>query len=112
MKKEERIYISGVVVRDPHLYMGRKRVAIMLWTILQYIKKVFGLRKSRTFYAVGLTIESEKLLKTTGFLICGDKVNRKDKSNLYRIDLDKKKWEELIAKIGDYSKMVSFHIDL
>ena len=111
MKKEERIYISGVVVRDPHLYMGRKRVAKMLWVMLQYIKKVFGLRKSRTFYAVGLTSESERLLKTMGFSICSDKVNRKDKSNLYSIALDKKKWEELVAKIGDYSKTVSFHID-
>lgn len=111
MKKEERIYISGVVVRDPGSYMGHKRATIMLWTMLQYIKKVFGLRKSRTFYAVGLTKESEKLLKAMGFQICCYKGNRKDNSNLYKIDLDKKKWEELVAKIGDYSKMVSFHIE-
>lgn len=112
MKKEERIYISGVVVRDPHSYMGRKRATIMLWTMLHYIKKVFGLRKSRTFYAVGLTKESERLLKTMGFVICCNKESRKDNSNLYSIDLDKKTWEKLVARIGDYSKMVSFHIDL
>ncbi len=111
MKKEERIYVSGVVVRDPHSFMGRKRAIIMLWAMLQYIRKVFGLRKCRTFYAVGLTKESEQLLKAIGFTICGNKENRKDDSNLYRIDLDKKKWEELVARIGDYSKMVSLDID-
>lgn len=112
MRKEERIYISGVVVREPSLYMGHKRATIMLWTMLQYIKRVFKLRKPRTFYAVGLTKESEKLLKTMGFVVCCNKGNRKDNSNLYKIDLDKKTWEELVAKIGDYSKMVSFNIDL
>lgn len=112
MKKEERIYISGVVVREPGSYMGRKRASIMLWTMLQYIKRAFGLRKSRTFFALGLTKESEKLLKTMGFQVCCDKTSRKDNSNLYRIDLDKKTWTKLHAKIGDYSKMVSFDIDL
>ena len=112
MRKEERIYISGVVVREPSLYMGHKRATIMLWTMLQYIKRVFKLRKSRTFYAVGLTKESEKLLKTMGFVICCNRGNRKDNRNLYKIDLDKKTWEELVARIGDYSKMVSLNIDV
>lgn len=49
MKKEDRIYISGIVIRDPHSYMGRKRVAAMLWAILQYIKKVFGLKIANFF---------------------------------------------------------------
>lgn len=111
MKKQDRIYISGVVVRNPGLYMGHKRAVVMLWAMLQYIKKIFGLRKARTFYAVGLTNESEKLLNTMGFTLCGNKKNRKDKSNLYRIDLDKNKWNDLIAKIGDYSKMASLEID-
>lgn len=110
-KKEGRIYISGVVVRDPHSFMGRKRATLMLWAILQYIKKIFGFRKDRTFYAVGLTGESERLLKTMGFHICGNKGSRKDNSNLYRIDFNKKKWDELVARIGDYSKMVSFEVD-
>jgi len=111
MKKEERIYISGVVVRDPGSYLGNKRARLLVWAMLIYIKKIFGLRKSRTFYAVGLTNESEKLLNAMGFIICGNKENRKDNSNLYRIELDKNKWEGLIARIGDYSKMASLQID-
>jgi len=112
MKKEEKIYISGVVVRKPGSYKGHKRATIMLWTMLQYIKRAFKLRRSRTFYAVALTKESEKLLKTLDFVICCSKESRKDNSNLYSIDLDKKTWEKLVARIGDYSKMVSFDIDL
>lgn len=107
VKKEKRIYISGVVVREPESYMGSKRTKAMLWAIIQYINRVLGLRKSRTFYAVGLTTPSEKLLKNIGFKICSNKTNRKDKHNLYDITLDKRKLEELHAKIGNFSKMVS-----
>ncbi len=112
MKKEDRIYISGVVVRDPGSYMGAKRARIMFWVMLEYIKMVFGLRKTRTFYGIGLTKESEKLLKTLGFQICCSKTNRKDNSNLYRINLDKKTWTTQLARVGDLSKMVSFEFEL
>lgn len=112
MRREERIYISGVVVREPGSYMGRKRATIMLWSILQYIKRTFKLQKTRTFYAVGLTRESERLLQKLGFQICCDKRSRKDDSNLYRIDLDQKTWTELLTRIGDFSKMVFFDIGL
>lgn len=112
MKKEDRIYISGVVVREPGYYLGAKRARILLWTMLEYIKKVFSLRKTRSLYAVGLTKESEKLLRVMGFKICGNKESRKDHSNLYRIDLDKETWLKMLIKVGNFSKMVSFSIDL
>lgn len=112
MKKEGRIYISGVVVREPGGYLGAKRTRIMLWTMLEYIKKVFALRKTRALYAVGLTKESEKLLHAMEFKICGNKESRKDHSNLYRIDLDKETWLKMLTKVGNFSKMVSFSIDL
>lgn len=111
MKKEDRIYISGVVVRDPHSFIGSKRARVMVWAMLQYIKIIFGLRRQRTFYALALTKESEKLLQALEFTICGNKGGRKDNSNLYRIDLNKRKWDELMGKIGDYSSMVSLELN-
>ena len=112
MKREERVYISGVVVKDAGNYKGHKRANIMIWTMLQYIKKVFGLRKARIFYAVALTAESEKLLKAMQFELLGFKNTRKDQSNLYKIELDKKKYEELVARVGDYSKMVNLDFQI
>jgi len=112
MKREDRIYISGVVVRDPGNLRGGKRTRIMLWTMLEYFKKVFALRKTRALYAVGLTKEAEKLLHAMEFKIWGSKESRKDHSNLYRIDLDKETWLKMLTKVGIFSKMVSFSIDL
>jgi hypothetical protein len=112
MKKQKRIYISGVVVRDPGGYIGSKRARIMLWTMLEYIKKVFGLRMNRTYYAVGITKESERLLRAMGFQICCEKGSRRDECNLYKTDLDKETWNKLLNKLGDLSKMVSYELDL
>lgn len=109
MKRESRTYISGVVVKDPHSLLAGKRVNVMIWVMLKYIQKVFGLGKVRTFYAVALNKESEKLLYAMKFELCCDKSSRRDGHNLYRIDLDRKKWEALIMQFGDYSKMVTFN---
>jgi len=112
MRKQNRIYISGVVVREPGSYIGAKRARVTLWTMLEYAKNVFTLRKTRTFYAVGITTESEKLLKAMGFGICGNKESRKDESNLYKLDLDKNTWLKLISKVGDYSRMVDINYNI
>lgn len=111
MKKESRIYISGVVVRDPSSYMGAKRARIMLWGMLQYIKDTFGLRKNREFYAVALTRESETLLRNLGFSVSQEKSRRKDNCNLYKITLDKSCWDKLLARIGDMSSMADINTD-
>ena len=105
-KKLNRIYISGVVVRDPNSYMGRKRAMIMLWTILQYINKIYGLRKRRQFFAIAITPESEKLLQALEFELIGNKRSRKDQCNLYKITLDRQTWDNLQSRLGSYSKMV------
>jgi len=46
------------------------------------------------------------------FKICCSKESRKDHSNLYKIDLDKERWLKMLTKVGNFSKMVSFNIDL
>lgn len=109
-KKEDRIYISGIVVRNPGGYYGSKRSRIMIWAMLEYIKKLYGLRKIRTFYALALTKQSEMLVQKMDFEICCDKTARKDKSNLYRVDIHKGKWNKMLNKIGDFSKMVHFEV--
>lgn len=109
MKRQNRIYISGVVVRNPGHYKGAKRTRAMLWTMLDYIRRVFTLRETREFYAVGLTAESEKLLTAIGFKIHSNKKSRKDQCNLYKIDLDKNTWLRLMSRIGNFSKMVNIN---
>ena len=111
MIQQNRIYISGVVVKDAGSHLGCKRAKVMIWVMLKYIQKMFGIQKTRTFYALSLTHESEKLLHTMGFQQCCDKSSRMDDHDFYSIVLDTRKWKELNMRTGDYSQMVTIRWD-
>jgi len=85
-KKSPSLYISGVVVRDPDSPAGHIRACIMIWAILKYINKVFGVRKKRTIYALAVSKTSENLLKKCSFTISSSTRSRKDKLNLYSLE--------------------------
>ena len=49
-KKQDRLYLSGVIVNNPKTYYGGKRTVVMTWAILRYYKKYFGNKKKRKIY--------------------------------------------------------------
>jgi hypothetical protein len=104
-RKSDRLYISGVIVREPHTHRGRKRARVMVWAMLRYVTQVYGFRKSRILYALAVTEESELLLKSLGFnMVCKGNA-REDRHDLYSLKLGKQCCEELLARTGDYTKM-------
>ena len=104
-KKCNRLYISGVIVREHSTHKGRKRANVMIWAMLMYVKSVYGLRRKRELFAVTVTKESELLMKNLGFKMACEGRNRTDKCNLYSYELTKDSWVSLIAKVGDWSAM-------
>lgn len=104
-KKCDRLYISGVIVRDPSKHVGHKRTCVMLWAMMVYVKSIYGLKRKREIFAVAVTEESERLMKKLGFQVICESAQRKDKRNMYRIDLTKNTWNKLMNKVGDYSRM-------
>lgn len=106
-RKCDRLYISGVIVRNHLKHIGRKRARVMLWAILAYIKSIYGLRKKRELFAVAVTKESERLMKKLGFQLTCGRGQRQDKHNMYSYALSKKSWEYLMYKVGDFSRMCS-----
>jgi len=98
-----RLYISGIIVRDPNKHLGRKRAHVMIWVMLQYIRSVYGLKKKRTLCAVAVTKESETLMRNFGFTLVTEAKNRKDRSNLYSYELTATSWKAMLARVGDWS---------
>lgn len=103
-KKASRLYLSGVVVRDPGTIQGAKRARIMAWCILAFIKKQFGLRRSRHLYALAVSEEGERMLRHSGFAVVTPKEQRHDKHNLYCFELTSDSWRRLAGKIADCSR--------
>ena len=75
----------------------------MLWVLLQYYRKNFGFRGSRTLYALAANPESERLIRALGFsLVCiGDQ--RSDKCSLYELKVDKFVWDRVNQRAFDFS---------
>lgn len=104
-KKSSRLYISGVVVRNPSTHRGSKRARVMIWAMLHYIKRLYGLRRVRQLYALAVNRESERLLRKLEFDLTSSGKHRVDKCNMYCYSLSKESWWKLINRVGDCSPM-------
>jgi len=105
-KRSSKLYISGVVVRNPDTHLGHKRTAAMLWVMLRYLERLYGVRKKRTLYAIAVTPASVKLMKNLGFTINCEAKKRQDHYPLYCFELTPESWKGLKASVrafGDSS---------
>ena len=110
-KKSSRLYISGVVVRDSSTFKGSKRARVMVWAILNYIKKLYGFRKKREVFALAVNKESSNMMKKMGFSLVKDGKHRADKCDLFKIDFDKGIFEKMAVRLGDYSKVCDLKLN-
>lgn len=109
-KRANQLYISGVVVRDPSTHIGRKRATVMIWAMMIYVKKLYGLKRQRELFAVSITRESEQLMKNLGFQLACEGKERQDKCNTYKYILNHESWKKLILIVGDYSVMCKYDL--
>jgi hypothetical protein len=104
-KKAKRLYISGVVVRNPGTPRGGKRTRVMIWTMLKYVKKLCGSKLDRELLALAVTKESESLLKRFGFKLISQAAQRVDRHNLYSYKLTEENWRQMRMRTYDCSRM-------
>lgn len=104
-KKMNRIYVSGIMVRDPGSYIGSKRAHVMLWCMLKYFRHHFRLSYDLVLYAVAVNKESEKLLKSLNFKVVTPAVQRKDHHNFYHIIMNEDTWAGMHQRIGNFAEM-------
>jgi len=107
----KRLYISGVVVRDPGKMVGYKRTMVMSWAMLQHLKREYGLRRHHELYAIAVTKEAARLMRNLKFELVADGKNRIDKRDLYRYDITRETWQRLLCEIGDCSGMCEIKIE-
>jgi hypothetical protein len=109
-KKSDSLYLATIIVCQPNSTVGHRRTLALIWGLNQYIKKVYGLRKKRTLYTVPINVASENLVKRLGFQLVGLAQSRKDKHNLYSLELNKTNILVVEQRIGDYSNICSLKI--
>ena len=104
-ERSDRLYVSGVVVRGAGTIRGAKRARVMLWALLDYYRRRFGLRRERVLFGLAVTEDSERMMRNLGFRLACARDARVDQCNLYEFKMDKAEWERVLAKVGDLSSM-------
>lgn len=104
-KKSKRLYISGVIVRNPRTPRGGKRTRVMIWVMLKFLRKIYGKKMGRELLALAVTRDSELLLKRIGFQSVGKAAQREDRHNLYSFNLTEESWNQTLSRVYDCSRM-------
>jgi hypothetical protein len=104
-KRSKRLYISGVIVRNPRTPRGGKRTRVMIWVMLKYVRKVYGAKIGRQLFALAVTKDSESLMKRFDFQLVGLAAQREDKHNLYSYDLTEESRKKMLQRVYDCSRM-------
>jgi hypothetical protein len=94
-KKASRLYLSGVIVKDPRSHAGNKRASMMVWCILDHYRHYFGFRRKRDIYALAVSNEGERMLQNLHFGLCSPSATRLDGHNLYKLEMTKEVWQKL-----------------
>ena len=84
----------------------------MIWAMMVYVKSIYGLEQKRELFAVAVTKESERLMKSLGFQLICERGQRQDKRNMYSYILSKITYDKLMYKVGSYSPMCKCEFNL
>lgn len=102
-RKSRDLYISGVVVKDPDSTLGRHRACVMVWAMVMYLKKVYGIRRKRNIFALAVSRQSKNILRRFGFAVISPADKRLDKLDLYQMEWNKEVIKRILQRVGDHS---------
>lgn len=110
-RKANSLYLPVIVVDEPHAPIGHRRALVMVWALIEYVKKVYGTRRKRVLYAVPINKASTNLLQRLGFNIVSYAQQRKDKHDMYAFEISAQNISTALDRLGDYSRVCSFKLD-
>jgi hypothetical protein len=109
-RRADRIYISGVVVKDAGTWRGHERAQVLVWAMLRYFTQFFDRGVLRRLYALAATGEGELLLKGLGFELEVPAETRRDRHNLYCAHVADTWIDDIESRLPDYAHICSFDI--
>jgi hypothetical protein len=100
-----RLYLAGIVVRDPHTFAARRHARHLLWALAKYLEHFYGASLERHIFALGSTPEGKHLLQRFNFRMVQGGSKRRDQQSLYVASLnDAEMLRQVDADIGNWSQ--------
>lgn len=95
------VYISGVAVRDPGAYAGRRNAHILVWGLLKYLDYFYSATKPYAF-ASAVTADGEKLLRSFKLQMVSEAGRRSDGHPIYALTLTHDEIVKRLACLVDW----------
>jgi hypothetical protein len=104
MKSCKYLFIAGIAVHEPDTYAGRRHASILVWALLQYMKRYYRSSNALVF-ALAATREGDELLQRFKLRpAAGDKF-RTDHSKLYTIDISEGGIAQRLACVPNWDQL-------
>jgi hypothetical protein len=101
MKSCRYLFISGIAVRDPETYSGRRSASVLVWTLLKYLDRYYG-QSNPLVFALAATPEGNELLQRFKLQPAPGKAVRADRYKLYSITLSQNEITRRFACIPNW----------
>jgi hypothetical protein len=98
------LYLSGIAVRDPETYAGRRNANVLVWAFLQYLKHFYGATRAFAF-AIAVTTAGDELLAKFKLHLEAEAASRKDGYKLYSAFLNSDGIDRRLACLPDWTEL-------
>lgn len=100
-----RLYLSGIAVRDPATFLGHRYASILVWGLFRYLEHFYPPVRTRNLFALAATREGEQLLRKFNFRIATPGTAREDGHNLYMFSLNSSSLSEILSSMPSWENL-------
>src|ERR1700730_9809816 len=98
------LFISGLAVEHPDTHAGRRNASMLVWGLLKYLDRFYGLSRPLVF-ALAATKEGDELLNRFALTLRSDGSSRVDGYKLYSLPLTKSALAKRLDCVPDWGKL-------
>lgn len=104
MKSCKYLFISGIAVREPNTYAGRRSANILVWALLRYLERHYG-QSNALVFALAATPEGDELLQRFKLRPAPGNAGRTDRYKLYSIKLRQSEIAQRLACLPNWERL-------
>jgi hypothetical protein len=98
------LFISGIAVREPDTYSGRRSASVLVWALLKYLDRYYG-RSTPLVFALAATPEGDELLHRFKLRLAPGAELRADKYKLYSVSLSESEISRRLSCLPNWEQL-------
>ena len=87
MGEARHLYFAGIAVKNANTLAGKRHAAILLWSIVEYMRQYFNAKVHKHLYAVPTTEDGLIIVKRLGFKLIREGSSKSRRHDLYEVEI-------------------------